>query len=78
MFTSTMTDAEIRQEARRDFFELSGKIRMAIERFSHRHADLSVKSGLQVNDVPRSLLPRTVEQRQWPTRRATCGEPLLF
>lgn len=69
MFTSTMTDAEIRQEARRDFFELSGKIRMAIERFSHRHADLSVKSGLQVNDVPRSLLPRTVEQRQWPTRR---------
>ena len=69
MFTSTMTDAEILEEARKDFFELSGKVRMALERFANRHYRMAVNNGLCINDVTRGLIPRTVEQRQWPTRR---------
>ena len=64
-----MTDAEILEEARKDFFELSGKVRMALERFANRHYRMAVNNGLCINDVARGLIPRTVEQRQWPTRR---------
>ena len=34
MFTTTMNDAEIQREARKDFFELSTKVRIATERFN--------------------------------------------
>ena len=71
MFTTTMTNAEIRQEAKKDFLELSGKIRMALERFGKRNCNLSLNSGLAINDVPRSLITQTVERRQWVTRQRT-------
>ena len=69
MFTCTMTNTEIQQEARKDFFELSTKIRMAIERFSHRNCDLLNNSILECNDKKISLITKTAENRKWRTRR---------
>lgn len=69
MFTSTMNDAEIRQEARKDFFELSTKIRIALDRFARRHCDLMNNSGLQLNEQSVSLIGKTVESRKWRTRK---------
>lgn len=69
MFTSTMNDAEIQQEARKDSFELSTKIRIALERFTHKHCDLMKNSGLALNDRSVSLISKTVETRKWSTRR---------
>lgn len=69
MFLPTMTDAEIQQEARKDFFELSTKVKLALERFNKRHCDLLNNSGLKINDVPRTLIGKTVEKQKWVTRR---------
>lgn len=64
-----MTNNEIRQEAKKDFLELSGKIRMALERFNKSNCNRAINSGLTINDVPRSLIAHIVEQRKWVTRR---------
>lgn len=69
MFTSTMTDSEIQQEARKDFFELSTKVRLAGERFNRIHCDLINNSQLKFNDIPTSLISKSVENRKWCTRR---------
>lgn len=69
MFTTTMDDAEIQREARKDFFELSTKVRIATERFNRRHCDLINYSQLQLNDIPVSLISKSVESRKWRTRR---------
>lgn len=69
MFTTTMNDAEIQREARKDFFELSTKVRIATERFNRRHCDLINYSQLQLNDIPVSLISKSVESRKWRTRR---------
>lgn len=69
MFLPTMTDAEIKQEARKDFFELSTKVKIALQRFSKLHVDLVNYSGIKHNDAPFSLLSQSVENLQWPTRR---------
>lgn len=69
MFTSTMTDSEIKQEARKDFFELGTKVRLAAERFNRAHCDLINNSQLQFNDIPTSLISKSVENKKWLTRR---------
>lgn len=69
MFTSTMSDSEIQQEARKDFFELSTKVRIAAQRFSRIHCDLVNNSQLKFNDTPTSLISKSVENRKWITRR---------
>ena len=69
MFTYTMNNAEIQKEARKDFFELSTKIQLAIERFNRRHCDLLNNSNLQWNDTSISLISKTVENQKWRTRR---------
>lgn len=69
MFTSTMNDAEIQREARKDFFELSTKIRMALERFTRKHIDLIDNSGLVLNERSISLISKTVETKKWVTRK---------
>ena len=69
MFTSTMSDSEIQQEARKDFFELGTKVRLAGERFNRMHCDLVNNSRLQFNDIPTSLISKSVENRKWCTRR---------
>lgn len=69
MFTTTMSDAEIEREARKEFFELSTKIRIAIDRFNHRHCDLINCSGLQMDDTPITLISKSTETLKWRTRR---------
>lgn len=70
MFTSTMNVAELQREARKDFFELSSKVRIAIERFNRRHCDLINNSQLMFNDTPACLISNSVENRKWRTRRS--------
>lgn len=69
MFISTMNDAEMQREARKDFFELSTKVRIALERFSNRHCNLIRNSQFQYNDMPVCLISRSVENLKWRTRR---------
>lgn len=69
MFTPTMSDAEIQQEARKDFFELSTKVQIAADRFMRINCDLINKSQFQYNNKPISLIKKTVENRKWKTRR---------
>lgn len=69
MFISTMSDAEIQQEARKDFLELSTQVQIAIDRFMRRHCDLVAKSPYQFNNKPVSLIKKSVENRKWKTRR---------
>lgn len=69
MFISTMSDLEVQQEARKDFFELSTKVQFAADRFVRIHCDLINKSHLQANDRPISLIGQSVENRKWKTRR---------
>lgn len=69
MFIPTMSDAEIQQEARKDFFELSTKVQLAADRFMRINCDLTNKSRYQHNDRPISLISKTVENRKWKTRR---------
>lgn len=69
MFTSTMNVAELQREARKDFFELSSKVRIAIERFNRIHCDLKNKSQLMFNDNHACLISNSVENRKWRTRR---------
>lgn len=69
MFTPTMSDAEIQQEARKDFFELSTKVQIAADRFMRINCDLINKSNLLYNNRPISLIKKSVENRKWKTRR---------
>lgn len=69
MFIPTMSDAEIQQEARKDFFELSTKVQIAADRFMRINCDLTNKSQLQYNNRPVSLISKSVENRKWKTRR---------
>lgn len=69
MFLPTMTDKEIEQEARKDFFELATKVKISLERFSKRYCDLVLNSNLYLNDTPYSFINQTVENLQWKTRR---------
>lgn len=69
MFTSTMNPAEMQREARKEFFELSTKVRIAAERFNRRHCDMINNSQLQLEDMPVSLISRSVESHKWRTRR---------
>lgn len=64
-----MNDAEIQQEARKDFFELGTKVRLAFENFIHRHLDMIDRSQLTLNDSPASLITGTRENKKWRTRR---------
>lgn len=70
MFTSTMNVAELQREARKDFFELSSKVRIAIERFNRLHCNLINNSQLMLNDTPACLISNSVETRKWRTRRS--------
>ena len=78
MFLPTMNNEEILREARKDFFELSGKIRMCIERFANNHAKLLNNSGLQCNNIPVSLITKQSEQRQWRTRQRNIWHSLIY
>lgn len=69
MFTSTMNDAEIQQEARKDFFELSTKVSLAFDNFIRRHRNMIDQSELMFNDTPASLITSTLENKKWRTRR---------
>lgn len=69
MFTSTMTDAEIQKEARKDFFELSTKVRIAADRYMRKQCDLINNSPLEFNNRPVSLIKKSVENQKWKTRR---------
>lgn len=69
MFLPTMTDAEIRQEAKKDYFELGTKIRLAFDTFARRHCNLCNNSNAIFNDRPVSLINRNVESKTWRTRR---------
>lgn len=69
MFTATMTDAEIEKEARKDFFELSTKVQIAIDRFVRMNCNRIDNSHLLGNDGPVNLLKKSVENRKWKTRR---------
>lgn len=69
MFLPTMTDKEIQQEARKDFFELATKVKISLERFSKRYCSLVQNSNLYLNDSPYSFINQTVENLQWKTRR---------
>lgn len=64
MFTPTMSDAEIQQEARKDFFELSTKVQIAADRFMRINWDLINKSNLLYNNRPISLIKKSVENRK--------------
>ena len=69
MFTSTMTNAEIQQEARKDFFELSTKVKIAADRYMRKQCDLINNSKLEFNNRPVSLIKKSVENKKWKTRR---------
>lgn len=69
MFTSTMTDAEIQKEARKDFFELSTKVGIAADRYLRKQCDLINNSPLEFNNKPVNLIKKSVENRMWKTRR---------
>lgn len=69
MFLPTMTDVEIKQEAKKDFFELGTKIKMAFDNFCRKHCDLRNNSQFLFNDRPVSLINKNVETRTWRTRR---------
>ena len=69
MFLPTMNNAEIYKEARKDFFELSTKVSMAIDRYNHKYCNLANNSPIRINDMPATMISRSVEKRQWPTRR---------
>lgn len=69
MFTSTMNDTEIQRESRKEFFELSTKVRIAAERFNRRHCDMINDSRLQQENAPASLISKSVEKHKWRTRR---------
>lgn len=64
-----MTDAEICQEAKKDFFELATKIRLSFDAFCRRHCDVRNRSRALFNDRPVSLINRNVESKTWRTRR---------
>ena len=66
MFLPTMTDKEIEQEARKDFFELATKVKISLERFSKRYCELVLNSNLYLNDTPYSFINQTVENLQYP------------
>lgn len=69
MFTSTMNEAELYKEAKKDFFELSTKIKIALERFGKRQCDMLNNSNYTINDIPSSLIKKRVEKMKWRTRR---------
>lgn len=64
-----MTDVEIQHEAKKDFFELGTKIKMAFDNFCRKHCDLKNNSQFFFNDRPVSLINKNVEMRTWRTRR---------
>lgn len=69
MFISTMSDAEIQQEARRDFFELSTPVQIALDRFRRANSDLISSSYMHYNDTPINLIKKSAQSRKWKTRR---------
>ena len=78
MFISTMNHEEIIREARKDFFELSGKLRMYLERFAGSHARLLNNSRLQLNDQTISLITRRTEHKQWKTRQHNLWHSIIY
>ena len=69
MFIPTMTDAEILQEAKKDFLEIGTPIKIAFERFIRLHRDLLNKSEMRFNGSKVSLINKNVETKKWKTRR---------
>lgn len=69
MFTATMSDAEIQKEARKDFFELSTKVKIAADRFLRLNCNLIDNGILNSNKGPINLIKNSVENRKWKTRR---------
>lgn len=69
MFIPTMSDAEIQQEARRDFFELSTPVQIALDRFRRANSDLISSSYMHYNDTPINLIKKSAQSRKWKTRR---------
>lgn len=69
MFLPTMTNAELLQEAKKDFYELATKARLAVESFNSRHCKMLNTEFLLRNNRPISLIKRTVEVKKWRTRR---------
>lgn len=69
MFTATMSDAEIQKEARKDFFELSTKVKIAADRFFRLNCNLIDNSTLFSQNRPINLMKNSVEKRKWKTRR---------
>lgn len=69
MFTATMSDAEIQKEARKDFFELSTKVKIAADRFLRLNFNIIDNGILNSNKGPINLIKNSVENRKWKTRR---------
>lgn len=62
MFLPTMTDAEIRLEARKDYFELSTRVYISFDSFCRRYTEI-------VGGDPYALLNNTVEIKTYRTRK---------
>lgn len=56
MFTPKMSDAEIQKEARKDFFELSAKVKIAADRFLRLNCNLIDNGILNSNKGPINLI----------------------